>query len=238
MDICPEILYRETMRRQRPDPRTACGTEQNSGTCSENTTDRRVRKTRHVLREALASLIAEKPYDSIVIKEILERANVGRSTFYTHFQDKDDLLVSSIHAMVESVQSVKLRKSAIWYERILWFSLPIFEYHYRHRHDGHFGMGDRGRAIQHSRLTQVLGEMIAGAVRSEFSSRREGARAVPADLIVRYVPSTFVLVLDWWLASKSPLPPKEIDQTFRSLVLPALCVSRRSNREKPRLQVR
>ena len=55
-------------------------------------TDRRVQKTQDLLHGALASLIHEKSYDAIVVKEILARANVGRSTFYTHFRDKDELL--------------------------------------------------------------------------------------------------------------------------------------------------
>jgi AcrR family transcriptional regulator len=54
----------------------------------------------NLLRAALVCLIAEKPYDSIVVKEILDRANVGSSTFYIHFRDKDDLLVSGIQEML------------------------------------------------------------------------------------------------------------------------------------------
>ena len=57
--------------------------------------DRRIQKTKNLLHQALGSLIREKPYDAIVVKEILDRANVGRSTFYTHFRDKDELLVKA-----------------------------------------------------------------------------------------------------------------------------------------------
>src|SRR5512147_2322079 len=59
--------------------------------------DRGVQKTQNPLRAALVSLIAEKPYDSIVVKEILDRANVGRSSFCMHFRDKDDLLASGMY---------------------------------------------------------------------------------------------------------------------------------------------
>ncbi len=71
--------------------------------------DRRIQKTQRLLREALASLIREKPYNSIVVKQILDHANVGRSTFYTHFRDKDDLLVSCIHDMLHSVDAMGWR---------------------------------------------------------------------------------------------------------------------------------
>jgi len=88
-------------------------------------TDRRIQKTQNLLRGALTSLIGEKPYDSIVVKEILDRANVGRSTFYTHFRDKDDLLVSGIHDMFRPVQSPARPSSGERYDRILWFSFQF-----------------------------------------------------------------------------------------------------------------
>src|SRR5262249_3903679 len=62
--------------------------------------DRRTQRTKNLLHEALGSLIREKPYEAIVVQEILDRANVGRSTFYMHFRDKDELLVSGIHDML------------------------------------------------------------------------------------------------------------------------------------------
>src|SRR5258708_28139103 len=90
--------------------------------------DRRVQKTQGLLREALVSLIHEKSYDAIAVKEILDRANVGRSTVYTHFRDKDELLVSGIHEMMLSLHSPGLPSPVNAYENIVRFSLPIFEY--------------------------------------------------------------------------------------------------------------
>jgi len=67
--------------------------------------DRRVARTQKLLRDALHSLIRERDYDSIAVKEILDRANVGRSAFYTHFRDKDELLASSIYDLLGTIPS-------------------------------------------------------------------------------------------------------------------------------------
>ncbi len=133
-----------------------------------------MQKTQSLLREALVSLIHEKPYDTIAVREILDRANVGRSTFYTHFRDKDELLVSGIHGMLGSVHSTRLPAAANRHERIIWFSLPVFEYH-KHRRRGEAKMGTRGRAIIHEHLQRVLAELIADDVGKVLQGRRKTA---------------------------------------------------------------
>ena len=187
--------------------------------------DRRIEKTRGLLHEALASLIREKPYDSIVVKEILDRANVGRSTFYTHFRDKDDLLVSSIYDMLGPIHSASRPTSGPRCERVLWFSLPVFEHIDRHRHAGAAQMGPRGRAILHEHLQQVLVEMVAEAVGRGHQGRRKPDGRMPSDLLAQYVASTFILVLNWWVEGSSPLPPREVNEVFRALTLPTLAAA-------------
>jgi AcrR family transcriptional regulator len=184
--------------------------------------DRRIQKTLNLLHEALFSLIHEKSYDAIVVKEILDRANVGRSTFYMHFGDKDDLLVSGMRDMLGSVQPAVLPSSAKRYEKISWFSLPIFEHIHQHQHAGGARIGTRGRAILHEHLQKLLAELIADDARKYLQGRRKTAGQIPPDLFVQYVASTFILTLSWWVESKSPLPPKDVNDLFRALILPTL----------------
>jgi len=184
--------------------------------------DRRIQKTQKLLREALFSLIHEKTYDSIAVKEILDRANVGRSTFYTHFGDKDELLVSGMHDMLRSAQPATVPSSAKRYEQLIWFSRPIFEHIHQQRRTGGARIGTRGRAIIHEHLQEVLAELIADEVRKDFQGRRKTAGRIPPDLFVQYVASTFILVLNWWMESSNPLPPKDVNELFRALILPTL----------------
>ncbi|MHA4811464.1 TetR/AcrR family transcriptional regulator [Flavitalea flava] len=67
--------------------------------------DRRTQKTKKALAAALAELIAEKGFDAITIQEIIDRANIGRSTFYAHYESKEQLLVGNIHFQNELIHT-------------------------------------------------------------------------------------------------------------------------------------
>lgn len=136
-----------------------------------------------------------------------------------HFGDKDELLVSGMHDMLRSVQAARLPLSAKPSERIVWFSLPIFEQVDQHRRAGEARMGIRGRPIIHEHLEEVLAELIADDVQK---CRRKSAAQLPPNIIVQYVASTFLLVLNWWVESGSPLHPKGVNDLFRALTLPTL----------------
>ena len=190
------------------------------GAIRPETRDRRVQRTKTSLRDALIGLAREKPYGSIAVKDILDRANVGRSTFYTHFRDKDELLDSGIHEMLRSTHARPGGASAV--ERVLAFSLPVLQYVDEHRRRPHSPeMPREGRIVLHAHLQDVLASVIAEDVAMAMR-RPESSRQLPAELVARHVAATFVLVLNWWVDSDVALTPAEVHQRFRSLVAPAL----------------
>jgi len=69
-------------------------------------TDRRTLKTRDALGDALVELMHERPFKSITVQDVLDRAGVGRSTFYTHYRDKDDLFISDVEEFWEMMSSI------------------------------------------------------------------------------------------------------------------------------------
>src|SRR5882724_4985340 len=71
--------------------------------------DQRVRRTRDRLGDALVELLVQKPFDDITVQDVLDRAGVSRSTFYTHYRDKNDLFLSDAEEFFEAMATALSR---------------------------------------------------------------------------------------------------------------------------------
>ncbi|MGC9357260.1 MAG: TetR/AcrR family transcriptional regulator [Anaerolineae bacterium] len=94
--------------------------------------DRRVRRTRKALQEALLALIMEKRYNLITVEEIAQHANVGRTTFYLHYQDKDDLLLEVTGDFADEIQEaflIQLEERSVHVEDVAAVLFSLAEEH-------------------------------------------------------------------------------------------------------------
>src|SRR5579863_5168061 len=173
---------------------------------SEERADRRIQRTRAFLHEALGSLIREKPYDRITVAEILDRAKISRSTFYIHFRDKDELLTSSMRALLLDVLAVEGAASTDVAERMVAFSFPLFTHIQQHRRSAKARLGERGRAILHEHLRRALAEWIVQTMERDLRNSRRSP--IDPELLAQHIASTFVLILHWWVdrVAARPLP--------------------------------
>jgi AcrR family transcriptional regulator len=162
----------------------------------------------------------EKTYDRITVADILERAKISRSTFYVHFRDKDDLLASSMRALLLGALSVGGRAATDEGDGMLAFSLPLLTHIHQHQHSAKVRLGDRGRAVLHEHLRRVLTEWIFQSLHEHLRRQSRRSPIVPA-LLARHIASTFVLVLHWWMDGGAA-SPVEADKSFRALVTPLL----------------
>ncbi len=191
----------------------------------EKTPDRRVQRTRRLLHQALMSLSLEKKYESITVQEILDRADVGRSTFYMHFQDKDELLVSGFQHLQSLLKSALEASAALpgkSYERIIGFSLAMFEHVVEYRRVIRALLGSNAEAVVRRHIHSALIAVIGQEVKMELQRRKRGNCPVSPELLTHFLVSTYISVLIWWLNSRTPLSPKQIDAAYRHLVLPCL----------------
>lgn len=177
-------------------------------------TDRRVRRTRELLRSALTSLILEKGYASITVQDILDRADVGRSTFYAHFRDKDDLVRSGFEDIREAVDTEK--RGAGRKVEFLQPMLAVFQHVEQHRRLKAMARIDMvQRALRDNTST-----LVREHLRSQFPGRKgdetrfEGA--------VQFVVGAMIGLLMWWLENDIPSSAEEMHEVFRRMAAPGV----------------
>lgn len=170
--------------------------------------DRRIVRTRTALYAALVALIRERDYDNIRLEDILQRANVGRSTFYTHFRSKDDLLARSLEQLRAELTSALEESSEAGFGAV---SRALFHHIDRHRDIGASLAGRAATAI----LRQAIAGNFAQVIRTMLPPRPS---PIPRELAINHVSATFLCVLEWWLDRNPSKSWKEADRIFREII--------------------
>ncbi|RWC00246.1 MAG: TetR/AcrR family transcriptional regulator [Mesorhizobium sp.] len=188
-----------------------------TGGLAKRPIDRRVARTRRMLHQALLSLILEKGYEAILVEDICERANVGRSTFYAHFTGKDDLKRSGLEHLRQELVERQRNSSTSTPNgtRPLGFSLPMFEHAHDHMHLYQALVGSKGGAIALDTIRQTLCDFVRNELTMAGGKDPTG---VPREFIVQHVVGAYMAVLSWWLEGGAKLPPQQMDEFFRRLV--------------------
>ena len=210
----------------------------------QNIEDRRVQKTRKLLQDALMELVAEKGYEAVSIREILDRANVGRSTFYAHFQDKDHLLHSILDRLDELfeqhkkqlVDATKNVGNADSTSLTLGLSptISLFQFVRQNHHFFKAMLRNRGYGIfakpvydyvlahVHGIFTNPVQADALAHLHGTFNliRSREKYDSLEAEIAAHYFVSALMGILVWWVEKDMPCTAEEIDTLFRELAMP------------------
>jgi len=186
--------------------------------------DRRQQKTRNAIFSAFSTLLASKNYTKITVQEIIDEANVGRSTFYSHFETKDDLLKAMCTDLFEHVFSDSLNS-----ENTHDFSLSVGNpdtmithilYHLRDNKKNIIGIltcesGD----IFLRFFKQYLNELIS--VHFLNSIERNNTH-IPDDFLLNHISGSFVEMVHWWKKNNMKQSPEELAKYFSAVIKPIL----------------
>jgi len=210
----------------------------------QNDLDRRVQKTRKLLQDALIELVAEKSYESVSIREILDRANVGRSTFYAHFQDKDQLLHSILDRLDELFeQHEKLFLDAkknlgnadiMNLPHELSHTLSLFQFIGENYRFFKAMLGNRGYGIFAKPVYDYVFAHVHGIFTEPTHTNafvhlhepfkmlrsREKYSSLESEIAAHYFVSALMGMLVWWVERDMPCAAEEIDKLFRELAMP------------------
>jgi AcrR family transcriptional regulator len=180
--------------------------------------DRRSRRTQQALMEALLELLAVKNYDEISINDIVERANVGRSTFYAHYQDKDDLLRNGFERALDLlIQHVSF---GIADQDLQLDATPLFLHakgHYELYRTLAWGSGfevltKNGHAALSAKFHEVFTLVLSG----------KPEPPVPLDILSYSLAGNLLILLKWWLDNKMPYSPEYMNSIFQQLTMPSI----------------
>ena len=181
--------------------------------------DRRVRRTRTLLQDALIALILEKGYEAVTVQDIIDRADVGRSTFYTHFLDKQQLLLSRVdelHVFLAQQHAHGVPSG----EQRLSFSLAMFQHAQRYRHVYQALVGKHGGTIVLGHIQQMLTDLVRDDIARVAPC--DGRSTMPREVVVQYVVGAFLALLTWWVDDEQPYTAEQMDALFTRLTLPGV----------------
>ncbi len=175
--------------------------------------DARVRRTRDALGDALVALIQEKPFDTITVQDVLDRAGVGRSTFYLHYSNKDDLLMSDADEFFERF-SMTLSVHEDVSDRVA----PVREFfaHVAEMRRFFDALIKSGKAQENLELAR--GHFARGIERRLAElPRGRGISARERPAIAFAHAGAMLSLLTWWLDGGMRESPEHIDELFHRM---------------------
>ena len=183
-------------------------------------TDRRVQKTRQALQKAFLELIVEKDFESITVQDILDKANVGRSTFYAHYQDKGELLHScfnSFHKVMEqhafrmSEGSGKLSSADLNTDFILDILTFAEQNHQLFK-----------ALLKQQDISETVKKSLFDNFHDSFKRMTAGKKnsTIPSEVVTEYFINALFGTFKWWVSNDMPYPAKAMSRYLGQLTMP------------------
>lgn len=185
--------------------------------------DRRQQKTRDAIFGAFSILLSTKSFSNITVQDIIDKANVGRTTFYAHFETKDALLKEMCIDLFTHVFSDTLST-----ENTHDFSMETDNPHALITHILYHLLDNKKNIIgiltcESGELflrffKQYLNELIATRMLNGVNRKKD----LPADFLINHISSSFVGMVQWWIRNNLQQTPEELADYFMAVVTPIL----------------
>lgn len=186
--------------------------------------DRRQQKTRTAIFAAFSKLLAEKSYGKITVQEIIDTANIGRTTFYDHFETKDDLL----KALCEELFGHIIRSAAdCTHTHGLYSdgSAPesVFCHLLQHLQENENNILGLLSSESSEIFLRYFKDSLNELIQKQFIGQDRSANLdIPEDFLVNHISGSFVEMVLWWIRDRMKQTPEELDHYFRAVIEPVL----------------
>lgn len=181
--------------------------------------DRRIQRTKQIMREALIELMLEKSYEKITIQEIIDRANVGRATFYNHYQDKDDLLLRGVAEIATEHQSKFAHSQYDKPEKQKSINTAGMFMHSQQNERMHQVMFKRNRE---NLILERVRSFLYDNVEQQLVQLADDPEqiAVPIPIMAQFLTGGILSLINWWHEQNFPYSPEEMDEFFQQMAMP------------------
>lgn len=178
------------------------------------TEDRRVRRTRARLHQALMDLVVEKGFDRITIQDLTDRADVGRSTFYSHYETKNDLLIGLLDHLVEDIEGHLDTPSDGFPGGFS--ALAVFQHVAANAQIFRALIGRGGIDLVERAALDLLTE------RARSSLGQPENTAIPDEIRAAFLAGSLMALVVWWVDNDMAYPPEVMADAFDELTSPGL----------------
>lgn len=181
--------------------------------------DRRINRTRRQLREALMSLLLEKGYSTVTVEEITNRADLGRTTFYLHYRDKEELLLESIETTAEELraqvdQLLSTNSSETNYSNAIHF---VFQQAAKNASLYRIILSGGAANSVLNRIREIFSEAALEFFQRRLSDPNNLPSAIPLDVVAHAFATSMLGLMTWWLEQGIPYSAEQISSYFRIL---------------------
>ncbi len=179
--------------------------------------DRRVQRTRDLLQQALIELIGERGYDALTIQDIVDRANVGRTTFYLHYRSKDDVFLSCHEAIISAFQfgpHDRLSREELLSADVPSGMIAAFQHLGDVRAQLYPIFQGKDSLLIVRQLRDRSAQDIKASLRAAFAN---DASSIPVDVLATYLAGARIGLVHWWLKQRHPHPPETLAYTLHRL---------------------
>ena len=186
--------------------------------------DRRQKKTRAAIFTAFSALLSEKSYSKITVQEIIDTANVGRTTFYAHFETKDDLLKALCEELFGHIINSALDRThthGLYSDR----NDPesVFCHLLQHLQEDENNILELLSCESSERFLRYFKDSLNELIQNQFFSQdMKNCAVVPQDFLVNHISGSFVEMVLWWIKGGMKQTPEELDRYFRAVIEPVL----------------
>jgi AcrR family transcriptional regulator len=164
-----------------------------------NLQDRRVQRTRQLLRDTLIELVPEKGYSSISIQELTDRANLGKATFYLHYKDKDELLYECMDIILAELSDrIKSLPHTRWTKNDPRPPRIAFEFAAENARFIKIMMNDPAGLKFFQRLQKIIVDMVIETINEDV--RFYGTQPiVPVEFLATFYDGSMLTTIEWWV---------------------------------------